>query len=222
MFRGIAPAPTGRVAARVLLTGDKLTGIRRDVVSVWMAPDAHLVAYPVQQGAAVNLVLVSHGRVAAQRWSSEVAVDEMRHRFAAFPEDVRALASVEGWREWPLVSLKPMPSYAHGRIALIGDAAHPMQPFLAQGAVMAMEDAAVMAHCLRAHPSDAASAFSAFSSARYARTQRVVAAAERNGRIYHLGGAAAVARNTLLRLSPPELTMRGYDWLYGGAPDLTI
>jgi salicylate hydroxylase len=220
VFGGVAPVLAGRVAARLLLTGSVLPALRRDVVSVWMAPNAHLVAYPVQRAAAVNVVLVSHGNAADQRWSSEVSVDALRQRFTVFPEELRALASVEGWRQWPLVSLAPLPRYAQGRVALIGDAAHPMQPFLAQGAVMAMEDAAVMAQCLSSSSNTIAEAFSAFSTARHVRTQRVVAAAERNGRIYHLRGAAAVARNTVLRLSPPEMIMRGYDWLYGGAPDM--
>ena len=216
---GDAPArATGRVAMRAMLAGAASSTIRRDAVSVWMVPDAHLVAYPVQRGQALNIVLIARGAHDIARWSTAVdsADVTLAQHFSAFSAPVRAaLHMAEPWRQWPLVSRVPLSRYDRGRVVLIGDAAHPMQPFLAQGAVMALEDAVVLAACVARSKGDVAEAFSAFSTARLARTQRVAAAAERNGRIYHLDGAMALARNATLRLTPPSLIMRGYDWLYG-------
>jgi salicylate hydroxylase len=91
-----------------------------------------------------------------------------------------------------------------------------MLPFLAQGGVMALEDAVALAQALLRHPSDAEAALRGYSAARRERSYRVVAAAERNGRIYHLDGFRARIRDAALAAGGGALVMRGYDWLYGG------
>lgn len=216
IFRGGGVPLGGRVAARAVIPSAAAHHIRRDAVSVWMAPDTHLVCYPVQRGAALNIVLISDGDAAAERWSTPVDPEEIRRRFLSFPPSLQALvAATEDWQQWPLITRAPLAHYARGRVALIGDAAHPMLPFLAQGAVMALEDAIVLATQISAARSEVALA--RYSQDRLARTQRVVRAAQQQGRIYHLAGPLRAARDAVLRAAPPTLMMRRYDWLYGYA-----
>jgi salicylate hydroxylase len=104
-------------------------------------------------------------------------------------------------------------------VALLGDAAHPVLPFLAQGGVLALEDAAVLADALARQADDVPAALSAYQRRRRARAVRVANASRRNGRIYHLSGLAALARNLYLRSMPPQRLMARYDWLYGWRVD---
>lgn len=104
---------------------------------------------------------------------------------------------------------------ARGRLALAGDAAHPVLPFLAQGGVLAMEDAVVLANLLAKAGVDVSAALQVYAGQRQARVRRVAEAARRNGRIYHLTGAGRVARNTAFRLVPGVRLMSAYDWVYG-------
>lgn len=215
-FDAAAPIFNGRAAARALIDIDVAEGIADDAVSVWMAPGAHVVVYPVRSGRMLNLVVIAPTDRAVERWSAPVDVDEIVRRLAGFtPLLSRLVATAGPWRQWPLMTRTPLQSYARGRIALIGDAAHPMLPFLAQGAVMALEDAVTLAGCLADARDEVVAGLQAFSQARTARTQRVVATAALQGRIYHLSGAARFTRNAALRLTPPSLLMARYDWLYG-------
>ncbi len=208
----------GRVAARATIAASTSNGIRSDAVSVWLAAETHLVAYPVQNGTSINVVLISQGDSPFERWSQPVEADVVRRRLGAFAQPMSGLADTADWRQWPLVRRDPLAHYAEGRIALVGDAAHPMSPYLAQGAVMALEDALTLADVLartRGDAGDISPGLAAYSALRLARTQRVVRTAEQQGRIYHLAGPMRFARDLVLRLSPPQLTMRRYDWLYG-------
>jgi len=116
-----------------------------------------------------------------------------------------------------LHTLPPLRSWARGSVTLLGDTAHPVLPFLAQGGVLALEDAVVLAEAMHKFPSDVASALSWYSHRRRARTARVAAASRRNGKIYHMSGALAGARNFAMRTVGPERLMARYDWLYGWA-----
>jgi salicylate hydroxylase len=114
----------------------------------------------------------------------------------------------------------PVPQrWAQGPIALLGDAAHPVLPFLAQGGVMALEDAAVLADALHRNPDQVPLALQQYQRRRRARVMRVAKASRRNGSIYHLQGLAAQARNLVLRKLPAQRLMARYDWLYGWRAD---
>ncbi|HEU0017435.1 MAG TPA: FAD-dependent monooxygenase, partial [Methyloceanibacter sp.] len=125
------------------------------------------------------------------------------------------LKSVESWRCWSLFRLKPLPRWANGRMALLGDAAHPVLPYLAQGAALAIEDAVALAASLKVCGGDPRFAFPHYESLRMRRATRVQAQAVRFGRIYHLRGPAALARNFMLRRRRADTLLRGFDWLYG-------
>ena len=101
---------------------------------------------------------------------------------------------------------------------LIGDAAHPVLPYLAQGGVLALEDALTLAQAMNAGPGDIPAAFAAFGKARQQRTHHVATASRRNGGIYHLSGPLAAGRNAVLRATPGQRLIARYDWLYGWQP----
>lgn len=214
-FRDAPTYFTGRVAYRALVDPAAVASIARDHVSVWMAPDAHVVAYPVRAGAAINFVVVTQGEAAASRWSTPSEAAELGALSMRFPRSLRdALAQAPAWLKWPLYGLSPLAAYQRSCVALVGDAAHAMLPFLAQGGVMGLEDALVLARALSTHAA-VPDALDAYDRARRPRAARVVGAAERQGRIFHLSGTAAAARDATLRIVPPTLLMRRYDWLYG-------
>jgi 2-polyprenyl-6-methoxyphenol hydroxylase-like FAD-dependent oxidoreductase len=152
-------------------------------------------------------------------WSSvEAEADRtlLLHQVRGFHTGLtEVLARVPQWRKWALYRLPPLPRWSVGRIALLGDAAHPMLPYLAQGGVLALEDALALGDCLEAHSGNAASAFRDFEAKRRARAERVQAASLRQGRIYHLAAPLSWARDAALRLVPGAWLMAGYDWLYG-------
>jgi salicylate hydroxylase len=125
------------------------------------------------------------------------------------------IAKARDWRCWSLYTMPPLERWSKGRAVLLGDAAHPVLPFLAQGAVLALEDAVTLAGCLNERRDGVAAALQKYEQARRQRVRRVAEASQRNGRIYHMAGAAALARNTVMRLTPPTRVIAGFDWLYG-------
>ncbi len=177
---------------------------------IWLAPGAHLVAYPVANREQVNLVLVTPAPAAGEAPPREAVA-----AFGGPAADL--LGAAERWTAWPLFDVEPALRFGEGPITLIGDAAHPVLPFIAQGAALAIEDAAVLAHHLARGP-DPARAARAYETLRAPRWRRVAAAAAANGRIYHLSGIAAGLRDAALRAAPPGRLLARYDWLFGWRP----
>jgi salicylate hydroxylase len=128
------------------------------------------------------------------------------------------LAVPERWMKWALYDLPPLHQWGDGPVTLLGDAAHPMLPFLAQGAAMAIEDAAVLAQRLSETPDNPAPAMRLYERQRQGRTARAQRAAQRNGTIYHMGGAAALLRTVALLAMGGGRLIDRYDWLYGWKP----
>ena len=187
-------------------------------VGLWLGPHAHLVHYPVRSGKDLNIVAVVEGGSAKQGWSRRAEPDLLLPSFQHWAQPAKALLEmVETWRRWSLFQLKPLPRWTDGRMALLGDAAHPVLPYLAQGAALAIEDAITLAGSLKASGGDPAIAFPRYQSLRMDRAARVQAQAVRFGRIYHLRGPAAFARNFLLGRRRPESLLQSFDWLYGHA-----
>jgi salicylate hydroxylase len=214
---GNGPRYSGKCAVRAVLPIDAVPeSLHRTEVHLWLGPDVHVVHYPVSGGHAVAIVAVfDDGRIAGD-WSAPCDPGWVAARTGGFAPLLRDLLSrPEAWRRWSLMTLPSPPSTALGRMAMIGDAAHPVLPFLAQGGVMALEDAVVLADCLAAGPDAPERALKAYAKARRARVRRVARASERNGRIFHLDGLMARARNAALAHVPPPRFMQRYDWLYG-------
>lgn len=193
------------------------------VAEVHMGPGRHLVTYPLRGGRLRNLVAVEERRGwVEESWSLRDDPPAVRLAFAGFGPRVQGwLAQVDALWLWGLFRHPVAPVWgraaAGGALAILGDAAHPTLPFLAQGANMALEDAWVLAACLDAGPDDAA-ALAAYRAARAARCARIVAAAAGNARIYHLRGpvrdAAHLGMRAIAALAPGVLTGR-FDWIHG-------
>jgi salicylate hydroxylase len=129
------------------------------------------------------------------------------------------IGAAENWQKWALYDCAPLGRWGKGPVTLLGDAAHPMLPYLAQGAAMAIEDAAVVAQCLARSPADPAAAFRQYEDKRRKRTARTQRAARRNGTIYHMGGAEAFLRTLALIAMRGAGLLRPYNWLYRWKPD---
>lgn len=215
----ISLQPTRRLAARALVPIDQVPPAFRDnVVGLWLGPRAHLVHYPVRAGRLLNVVAVLQGASEPETWNAPAdkarIVDGFVHWDAA-PR--RLIESVPEWRQWRLYKASAAPPPLPRNIIRIGDAAGPVMPFLAQGGVLALEDAAAVASALAAGP-DAGTALESIRARRFARRAAVAKASADNGRIYHLDGLAAKARDLVLRASSPERLLRRFDWLYGFEP----
>jgi len=222
-----APTFAGRSAWRALVPADAVApDVRAPVVNLRLGEDAHLVHYPVRGGAMINLVAIAADARPSTGWSTVATADEVLARFpasvwAASARDLLALPAQ--WLKWPLYERRPFRpregESARAAVTLIGDAAHPMLPYLAQGAAMAIEDAAVLAHALAATPDAPAGAMRRYETARRPRIARVRDAVRRNDAVYHLGGAAAALRDGAMGLMGGRLLHSRFDWLYDWRPE---
>ncbi len=223
---GDAPARfTGHLAYRALVAqADWPAHLRSDQVTVWMGPRLHVVHYPVRSGQWLNLVAIVHGVKPdqAQDWDQAGHTQALMQAMGAVGRDLHErLASVPAWRQWALHDRAPVSAasqMAQGRVALLGDAAHPMRPYLAQGAGMAIEDAQALAQCLRVGNATVAEQLQAYAEQRWARNARVQARAIRNGRIFHAQGAVALGRNLSMRLMGERVM--DVPWLYAGGSEV--
>jgi salicylate hydroxylase len=183
-------------------------------VQLWLGAGAHLVAYPMATTGNVNLVAIVNDEWSRPGWSEPGDPDEIARHFAAWHDDARAMIrAVANWRKWALFEV-PGGAFAKGNVAMLGDAAHAMLPFAAQGAAMAIEDAAVLARCIETQPGDLAAAFRDYESQRRGRIARVQRASHRNGQIYHLKGAAKFARDRTMQLLGGTRLLARQDWIY--------
>jgi len=212
---------------RALVPADAVApDVRAPVVNLRLGEDAHLVHYPVRGGAMINLVAIAADARPSTGWSTVATADEVLARFpasvwAASARDLLALPAQ--WLKWPLYERRPLRpregESAGAAVTLIGDAAHPMLPYLAQGAAMAIEDAAVLAHALAATPDELAGAMRRYETVRRPRIARVRDAVRRNDAVYHLGGAAAALRDGAMGLMGGRLLHSRFDWLYEWRPE---
>jgi salicylate hydroxylase len=202
LFPNARPQFSGLIAWRGTVETARLpAAAAMPCVKLWMGPDAHLVAYPVSGGQRINVVAIVPGNWNQPGWSEPGDAADITHRFvtAGWPEPARAMiGAIDGWRKWALFTSPSLPAWHSGATALLGDAAHAMLPFAAQGAGMAIEDAAVLAQCLAEATESADGATAALARYTHLRRERVARVqwlAQQNGRIYHLKGVAALARD---------------------------
>lgn len=217
----LAPFFTRQVAWRAVVPHD---ASRPSEARVHMGPRRHLVSYPLRGGSALNLVAVEErAQWAEESWSAPGDPDDLRARFADFGAEAQdMLARVDSVGKWGLFRHPVAPVWAAGNRAVLGDAAHPTLPFMAQGASLALEDAWVLAACLDAGLDagpDMATALARYQAMRAPRAAKVVAAASGNAWKYHLSfRPLRLAAHTALRLGgalAPSRMMRQFDWIYG-------
>jgi salicylate hydroxylase len=222
LFPEVQPQFSGLIAWRGTLEATALPrehAPRR--VQLWMGPNAHLVAYPISGARQINVVAVVSGTWSRPGWSAPGDANEIRSAFASAPWPAAArmlIGAVDGWRKWALFTVPDGHEWTDGAIALLGDAAHAMLPFAAQGAGMAIEDAAALAKCLGASQHEGGptipAALQRYARLRRSRVARVQRAARQSGRIYHLRGAAALARDLAIKAMGPKRMLARQNWIY--------
>jgi salicylate hydroxylase len=219
---GTAPRFAGRSAFRAIVPAAQLQPQDREpIINMWMGPGGHLVHYPVRAGTAVNMVAICGDRWQSPAWNTGAKRDEVLERFPATawaPAGRRLLAAPERWQKWALYDREPSTSWGRGPVTLLGDAAHPMLPFLAQGASMAIEDAAILGRELGRSPDNCEAALRNYETARRPRTAHVQRASRRSNFHFHLRQPAAFVRDAVLRALGGERLLAQYDWIYGWKP----
>lgn len=214
------PAPTfaGATATRCVIPAARAGRLAIAAVALWLSPQAHVVHYPVRGGSEIAVVVIAHEAWQGREWDAEADAAPLLAHLAPFHSSLAdVLGGVTSWRKWALYTLPPLPMWTRGCIALLGDAAHPMLPYLAQGGTLAMEDAIVLADCLCASD-DTSGSLNCYASLRRQRAQRVQAASVRQGRIYRLAAPLSHARDTVFRVAPAAQLMARLDWLYDWHP----
>jgi salicylate hydroxylase len=194
---------------------------RQPLVHLWLGLDAHLVHYPVKAGRLINIVGIVHDEWKEIGWSAAGNRAEILRHFArwSWADKARELLAIpDQWLKWALYDRKTPFAGGVGPVTLIGDAAHPMLPFLAQGAGMAIEDAAVLAEMLGKSLADPVDALRAYEGARWHRTSLAQLHSRRQGRIYGMTGPEALVRNLVMRAMGGERLRARYDWLYDWQP----
>jgi 2-polyprenyl-6-methoxyphenol hydroxylase-like FAD-dependent oxidoreductase len=214
------PRVSGHIAYRAVLKKEDVPqDLWRPDVVLWAGPRTHLVHYPLRRGELYNLVAVFHSDHYVEGWNAEADPAKLWAHFQGQrPEVLRMLERIETWRMWVLCDREPVKDWNKGRAVLLGDAAHPMLQYLAQGACMATEDAVCLAEKVAESPDDLPAAFQAYVQQRYLRTARVQIMARVYGDFYHARGPAAELRNQMLSTRrTPEESYDGIAWLYGGS-----
>jgi 2-polyprenyl-6-methoxyphenol hydroxylase-like FAD-dependent oxidoreductase len=216
------PRFANRTAWRALVPATAVPEeFREPYVHLWLGLDAHLVHYPVKSGRLINIVAIVHDAWRKSGWSTAGDRAEILRQFArwSWAEKARTLIALpERWLKWALYDRRQPFRAAASPVTLVGDAAHPMLPFLAQGAGMAIEDAAVLAHFLGHFRDDPADALRGYEGARRLRTERAQQMSRRQGRVYGLSGPEALMRNLAMRALGGERLLARQDWLYSWRP----
>lgn len=221
-----APRFTGNMCWRgMVATADLPDGLVPPTASNWLGPHGHVVHYYVRGGAAVNFVaILETADWTEESWTTPSSVDELLSAFRGWHPRLQTLFERSGdIFRWGLFDREPLSEWSRGRITLLGDAAHPMLPFLAQGAAQAIEDAYALSAWLATQPNDLASALRAYEGERLARTARIQLGARARGKTVHLASAMDRWKRNLgfklQALRDPAATSHQAEWIY--AHDVT-
>ena len=210
------PRLAGHICYRAIVPITQLPeDMRSNAMNLWVGPKMHMVLWPMRQGAYSNVTVVFHSDRFEEGWDTYGDPEELRERVANLDPKVRDFVmAIQDWRMYVLRDRDPIRDWSKGRVTLLGDAAHPMLQYLAQGACMAMEDAVCLADQVASHASDPAAAFKAYQQQRYLRTARVQLTARLYGHVYHAAGASADLRNEFLRTKTPAQIFESMAWIY--------
>ena len=208
---------SGHVVYRAVVdAADFPADLRWNAPAVWAGPNCHLVHYPLRGGEQYNVVVTFHSRY-QETWSvTEGSAEEVQSYFNGILDQPRQLITLpKSWKRWATADREPIGQWSFGRVTLLGDAAHPMLQYLAQGACTAIEDAVTLGEALRVHGGDFEPAFEHYQRSRIARTARVVLSAREMGRLYHAKGVERLVRNDLWRGRSQQRFYDAVEWLYG-------
>jgi salicylate hydroxylase len=213
---------SGRVAWRALVPSSEAPAFARaKETALWLGPKTHLVHYPLRGGSLINIVAITDDEWRGDDenfWSSQGDARDLMRAFRDWDTSARKLLeSASEWRRWPLLDAEPLQRWSVGPVTLLGDAAHPMLPFFAQGAAQSIEDAAALGAAFMPRNWQEVSVtrgFADYERKRRARATRIQSASRKQGMIYHLAGPAALIRDMGMRALPPDIVMARFDWLY--------
>lgn len=212
------PRVSGHIAYRAVLKREDVPAhLWDDDVTLWGGEKTHLVTYPLRRGELFNLVAVFHSNKYDEGWNTFGDTAELGERFAhAVPHVKELLGKIETWKMWVLCDREPVKNWTDRRVTLLGDAAHPMLQYLAQGAGQAIEDAVVLREALRFTRGHVQEAFQKYQAARYLRTGRVQLTARFYGDIYHAAGVQRELRNQIFQSGTEAAGFAGLKWMYDG------
>ncbi|MEO7254155.1 MAG: 3-hydroxybenzoate 6-monooxygenase, partial [Casimicrobium sp.] len=207
---------SGHVVYRAVVeASDFPENLRWSAATIWVGPNCHLVHYPMRGGEQYNLVVTFHSRDKEIWGVTEGSQAEVESYFTGICTEARQLIYLpKSWKRWATADREPIGQWSFGRATLLGDAAHPMLQYLAQGACMAMEDAVTLGEAVAAHDGDFVAAFAHYERSRVARTARVVLSTREMGRIYHAKDVERLVRNDLWKGRTPERFYDAVEWLY--------
>jgi salicylate hydroxylase len=213
------PRLAGQVVYRALVQQNQLPiAVRSHDVTVWLGPHLHVVVYPVRSGEWLNIAAITHGHLSADsgNWNQSVhaAAVQLALKSMCVPLNdlIRAMPNWLAWNVYDRPAMSAASQHAQGRVALLGDAAHPMRPYLAQGAGMAIEDACALATAVQLDSHDIARALQCYAQARWQRNAQVQRRAKRNGALFHLPPPFSSARDAGIGLLGRHVL--DVPWLY--------
>lgn len=214
---------SGSLAWRALAAPQQFAAITNPLhVNAFLAPDSHLVTYPLGHRGLVNVVAVTPGTLVGHSWDNEGDVNQLQALFAGWDDGIVSALTNMSWRRWPLFEIRSTCFTAGRKTALIGDAAHAMTPHAAQGAAMAIEDACALAVCFENSDGKPERALQMFDARRTPRIARVRKRGDFNRFVYHAKGPVRMARDLVLSMRAPEKIAADLDWLYShDATDLS-
>ena len=211
------PRVSGHIAYRAVLKREDVPeDLWQSDMVLYAGPRTHFVQYPLRRGELYNLVAVFHSDHYVEGWNSEGDNQLLYDHFKGQqPQVMRLLERINVWRFWVLCDREPVKNWSKGRVTLLGDAAHPMLQYLAQGACQATEDAVWLAEKVAAQPDDLPAAFLAYQEQRYLRTARVQIMARVYGEFFHARGPTAELRDQMLGARTADQAYDSINWLYG-------
>ncbi len=215
-----APRVTGHTTYRsVIPTEEMPEDLRWNAATLWAGPKCHIVHYPLSGWKVFNLVVTYHNNAPEPVAGKPVSAEEVMRGFQhVAPIARKVIEHGRDWKLWVLCDRDPILNWVDGRVALLGDAAHPTLQYMAQGACMAMEDAVCLSHEVAAHDGDLAPALDSYRKKRVHRTARIQIQSRMIGdHIYHPDSGHAALRNAMMRAMSTENYYDSFQWLYGGS-----
>ena len=220
-LHGEPPRVTGHVVYRAVVDEkDMPEDLRVNAPMLWAGPRCHLVHYPLRGGKQYNLVVTFHSKEQEEWGVTEGSKEEVLSYFEGIhPRPRQMLDRPTSWRRWATADREPVEKWGEGRVTILGDAAHPMTQYLAQGACSALEDAVVLGQAIKQCNFDLAAAFQLYETIRIPRTARILWSAREMGRLYHAKGVERQVRNQLWDGRAQEQFYDAIQWLYGWSLD---
>ena len=208
---------SGHVVYRAVVeTKDFPADLQWNAASIWLGPNCHVVHYPLRGGQQYNVVVTFHSRQQEEWGVREGSREEVQSYFDGITARPRRLIDLpKSWKRWATADREPIAQWTYGRATLLGDAAHALLQYLAQGACMALEDAVTLGEALRVTGNDFPKALDLYQRSRVTRAARVVLMTREMGRIYHAQGVERLVRNDLWQGRTPERFYDALEWLYG-------